>query len=335
MNALHSILATLERWPLRAPFSISRYTFFDSLVATVELSDDAGHIGRGEGEPHEWDGDAAERLLAASDIAVAKRASPGWLAGLTRANLTERLPRSPLRNAVDCALWDLEAKAASTRAWCAAGFPGAPVPVMPTIGIDSPAAMEESARSFRGTRWIKVKLGSRDGLDEQRLEAVAGAAPDAVLLLDANGGWTPADLTRLLPLAARLSVRMIEQPVRPGLDDCMPRTVGDILFCADESCLDRESLPMVRQHYQYINIKLDKAGGLTEALALRCAAEHAGLGVMVGMMSGTSLAVAPAFVLAQGLEVVDLELGFMTSDRNPPMVIRDNALHPPETALWG
>jgi len=327
--------ATIERWPLKAPFSISRYTFTESLVATIRVAPDGQSVGVGECEPHGWDDQVTADMLADAGITPNYPCTPSWLEGLTRHNICERLPRNSLRNGIDCALWDAEAKSNGVRAYELAGQGSNPLPVMPTIGIDSPDGMERRARSFAGAPWLKVKVGFKDGLDEQRLEAVAGAAPSSTLLIDANGGWTPADLKRLLPLLSRLGARIVEQPMTPAYDDCMPRPPDGLMFCADESCLDRRSLPTVRQRYQYINIKLDKAGGLTEALALRAEAERLGLGVMVGMMSGTSLAVAPAFVLAQGLDVVDLELGFMTRDREPAMIIEEFTLQPPDPALWG
>lgn len=325
----------IERWPLKSPFSISRFTFTESLVETVRVTADDGRTGMGECEPHEWDEQVAHAMLASAGLSPVGGATPAWLENLTRHNLGERLPRMPLRNGIDCALWDLEAKQRGVDAFELAGVPRRPIPVMPTLGIDTPAVMARGAASFAAAKWLKVKLGASDGLDEQRLEAVASAAPGANLLLDANGGWTPVDLARMLPLASRYRVRIIEQPMQPELDASLPEPPADILFCADESCLDRRSLPAVRQRYQYINIKLDKAGGLTEALALRREAERMGLGVMVGMMSGTSLAVAPAAVLAQGLEVVDLELGFLTLDRVPAMVIDNFNLLPPPAELWG
>ena len=332
MNSLH---AALELWPLRSPFSISRYTFTDSMVTTVRIANSSGATGAGECEQHEWDADIARLQMDALGLVPGARSYPAWLEGLSRTNVLQRLDRSPLRNAVDCALWDLECKELGVRASALAGMPDAPVPVMDTLGIDTPEVMERAAQAHRGARWLKVKVGAKDGLDAARLEAVAAAVPGTQLLVDANCGWTPDSLATLLPLASRLGVRMIEQPMDPRFDTQMPKPPEGLAFCADESCLDRGSLPRVREHFQFINIKLDKAGGLTESLALRRAAEDMGLGVMIGMMSGTSLAVAPAFVLAQGLDVVDLEVGFLTRDRVPPMVIDKGMLQAPAAALWG
>lgn len=330
-----SINSMIEKWPLREPFSISRFTFHYSLIQTITLRSPSGLSGQGECEPHDHDERVAAELSSAIGVMAGEPCRPAWLNGLTRANLLNRLPRSPLRNAIDCALWDLEAKSGGTRAHTLAGMPLNPVPVLPTLGIDTPEKMAGRASLYRNSAWLKVKLGNGDGLDPERLEAISSAAPGVSILADANGGWTPGELARMLPIARRSNVRMIEQPMRPEFDAELPQAPADILLCADESCLDRSSLELVRKRYQYINIKLDKAGGLTEALALRGEAESAGLGVMVGMMSGSSLAVAPASVLAQGLEIVDLEVDFMIKDRVPALEIENFTLSVPEVALWG
>ncbi len=332
---VQNLSVTLERWPLKEPFTISRHTFVESLVATATLRDDGGLTGRGEGEPHEWDFDAAHALLDSARVGAPTDRAPPWLDGLTRDNIGSRLPRTPLRNAIDCALWDLEAKREGVPAHTLAGLPWQPLDVLSTIGIAAPDAMARTAASLADAHWLKVKLGGKDGRDAERLEAVTAAAPGVPILLDPNGGWDLSTLTSMLPLAARLGVRIIEQPMLPRDDALMPKPPGDLVFCADESCLDRQSLDAVAGRFQCINIKLDKAGGLTEALALRREAERRGLRVMVGMNSGTSLAVAPAFLLAQGLEVVDLEVGFLTRDRDAPIVVDDYRMQPPSPDLWG
>lgn len=323
------------QWPLSQPFSISRYTFTQSLTATVELIDSDGCRGRGECEPHEHDQALARAMVEDAGVSLDDGSRPEWLDGLDRRSLGDRMRRSPVRNAIDCALWDLDAKRSGRAAYELAGLPWQPLPVMSTVGIDTPAAMGTTAASFAGAGWVKVKLGGKDGLDEERLEAVAAALPGVPILVDPNGGWDPAMLIRMLPLAARLGVRIIEQPMLPSLNAAMPAPPSDLVFCADESCLDRSSLRDVRRHFQAINIKLDKTGGLTEALALREEAEGLGLGVMVGMNSGTSLAVAPSFLLAQGLDVVDLEVGFLRADRDDPIRIVDHVMQLPERTLWG
>ncbi|MGS1120186.1 dipeptide epimerase [Rhodanobacter sp. UC4436_H3] len=330
-----NVRVNVESWPLREPFTISRRTFTASLVATANVYDLEGNVGNGECEPHEWSEAAALDLVAQVGLVPGSTQCPSWAEGLTRDTLGQRLSRSPMRNAIDCALWDLESKATGKPAHVLAGLSWQAVPVMATLGIDTPEIMARAASRHQGARWLKVKVGSNDGQDALRIEAVAAAVPGTDLLLDANAGWSPSVLASLLPLCQRSGVRIIEQPLPPLQDEDMPKPVSDILFCADESCLDRASMPVVRKHFQYINIKLDKTGGLTEALALRAEAERSGLGVMVGMMSGSSLAVAPAFLLAQGLDVVDLELGFMLRDREPPMHIENAFLQPPSRHLWG
>jgi len=330
-----ALTVDLQRLPLREPFTISRRTFHDSLTATVTVAGDRGPTGRGECEPHEWDEAGARQLIADTGLVPGVRIVPEWSAGITRTRLLDLLPRSALRNAIDCALWDWEAKARGVRASELAAMEWAPLPVMPTLGIDTPQAMASAAQAHRTARWLKLKVGRADGLDAERIEAVASVARGSSLLLDANAGWTPATLVSMLPLCQRLGVRVIEQPLDPALNAEMPPPPGDVMFCADESCLDRNSLPDVKGRFQCINIKLDKTGGLTEALALRQLAERCGLAVMVGMMSGSSLAVAPASLLAQGLELVDLELGFLVEDREPAMRIEQWQLQPPDPALWG
>jgi L-alanine-DL-glutamate epimerase-like enolase superfamily enzyme len=333
--------AVIQRWPLREPFTISRRTFVDSLTVTVCLHDADGHTGLGECEPHEWDAEVAHHLLAEHRLThpgADNGHPPSWLRGLERENLASLLPNTPLRNAIDCALWDMDAKRLGRRAWTLAGWDDVAqrtVPVVPTIGLGTPQAMESQAQSLKAPHWVKLKLGAADGLDPERLEAVAGALRNSRLLVDANGGWTPATLKAMLPLAQRLGVCVIEQPLPPALDSAMPAAPSGILFCADESCLDSASLPAVRQHFQWINIKLDKCGGLSEALALREAAQDQGMGVMVGSNGGTSLAMAPAFVLAQGLEIVDLAVDHLLRDREPSLHIEGHVMHEPSRELWG
>jgi L-alanine-DL-glutamate epimerase-like enolase superfamily enzyme len=330
-----TIKVDLDRWDLKEPFAIARLTFYASLIATVRIRDAHGNEGVGECEPHEWDEDASRALIAGVDLVPGEWCQPGWAENLDRENLGDRLPRSALRNAIDCALWDLDAKRRGIDAGAMAGKRWEPVTVMPTIGINTPERMAQIATSFDAPGCVKVKLGATDGLDAERMQAISTALPGVPLLIDVNTGWTPEMLAAMLPIASRCNVRIVEQPLPPALDEMMPTPPTGIQFCADESCLDRSSLPRVSRHFQYINIKLDKAGGLSEALALREEAERLGMGVMVGMMSGTSLAVAPASLLAQGLKVVDLELGFLVRDREPPMHIENNKLLPPLAALWG
>ena len=327
----------LERWPLRQPFAISRHVFIDSLALTVHLHE-AGHTGRGECEPHEFE----QVVGLEAQTAVLRQASqPGWLDGLSRSNILDRLPCTPWRNALDCALWDLDAKCSGRRAWSLepdlavrVGEAG-PVQTISTIALDDPQTMAAATARCTEAPLLKIKLGGADGLDGERLEAVSAAWKGRPLLVDVNGGWMPIDLKRWLPLAQRLNVVVIEQPLPPGADHEQPSPPGDLRFCADESCTDRQSLPRVASHYQMINVKLDKTGGLTEALALIENATRLGLPWMVGSNGGTSLAMAPLYLLAHGALCVDVGADHLTRDREPGLDVRQGWLHPPSPALWG
>ena len=337
MVATRHLHVELERWPLREPFAISRHVFRDSLTLTVQLQQD-GFRGRGECEPHEFD--QAAGLEAQAEL-LRRDAVPGWLDGLCRANILERLPCTPSRNAMDCALWDLEAKRSGRRAWSlvpalAARLGAAPpVPLTPTVSLDQPEAMAEAAATCGEAPFLKVKLGSADGRDGERLEAVSAAWRGRPLLVDVNGGWSMHDLRRWLPLARRLNVAVIEQPLPPGADDELPSPAGSLLFCADESCTDCRSMAHVASRYQMVNVKLDKTGGLTEALALIEEATRRGLPWMAGSNGGTSLAMAPLYLIAHGALCVDAGAGHLTRDREPPLDVRQGWLHAPPPALWG
>lgn len=327
----------MERWPLREPFAISRHVFHDSLVLTVQLLQD-GLRGRGECEPHEHD--QTTGLEAQAEL-LRRAAVPGWLDGLDRSQLLERVPCTPWRNALDCALWDLDAKRSGRRAWlldpalAARVGTAPPVPLTPTVALDDPQTMAEAAAACGEAPFLKLKLGSADGRDGERLEAVSAAWRGRPLLVDVNGGWSMHDLRRWMPLARRLNVAVIEQPLPPGADEELPSPAGSLLFCADESCTDRRSLGHVAARYQMVNVKLDKTGGLTEALALLDEAMHRGLPWMVGSNGGTSLAMAPLYLLAHGALCVDAGAGHLIRDREPPLDVRQGWLHAPPPALWG
>jgi len=337
MAARRHLEVDLARWPLREPFAISRHVFEDSLVLTVRLEEE-GHCGQGECEPHEHD--QAVGLQAQAELRRLV-AEPGWLESLSRVNLLQRLPCSPLRNALDCALWDLEAKRAGVRAWALEPAlrervgDAPPVARIGTVDLKAPQSMAAAAEVFRGASVLKIKLGGADGLDGERLEAVSGACPGTALLVDVNGGWTPQALRQWLPLARRLGVAVIEQPLAPGAEAAMPEPPEGLLFCADESCTDRASLPRVTPHFQMINVKLDKTGGLTEALALVDEAARRGLPWMVGSNGGTSLAMAPLYLLAHGALCVDAGAGHLLHDREPSLDVRDGWMFPPPRWLWG
>jgi len=259
----------------------------------------------------------------------------GGISPLDRTTLQEALPPGAARNAVDCALWDLEAKRLGRQVWELAGL-AAPTPVITayTISLDSAdnmrlAAMENSHRPL-----LKIKLGTPD--DMPRLEAVRAGAPDARIIVDANEGWTTEIYRDLAPHLVRLGVEMVEQPLPADNDAILAEIPRPLPVCADESCHDRASLPNLRGRYDFVNIKLDKTGGLTEALALRAAALAEGYGIMVGCMVGSSLAIAPAVLVAQNAAVVDLDGPLLLAeDREIPLRYEGSELHPSCPELWG
>lgn len=320
-----------ERWPLRGEFRISRETFSYSIMVTVEIHD-GEHVGRGECEPHESDLGAIGPVMASICGLENELAH-----GMTREQLATRLPAGPARNAIDCALWDLEAKRGGQRAWQLAQLSTRDsVETAYTLGIDTPKAMAAKALEYAEARLIKIKLGGQDTTDLERVGAIRQARPDTRLIVDANGGWDMERLAQLAPALAALRVELIEQPLAPGKDVALKDYRSPVPLCADESCLDRSSLAHVRGRYQYINIKLDKTGGLTEALALAQAARADGIGIMVGCMVGTSLAMAPAILIAQLAEFVDLDGPvLLAQDRDAGMAYESGRVALPRRELWG
>ena len=310
-----------ESFRLAETFTIARGSRTEAKVLTVRIGE-----GWGECVPYARYGESMESVAA----------QIGSLPGdVTREALQKLLPPGAARNAVDCALWDGEAKRAGRRVWDMAGLavPG-PVVTAYTLSLDTPDKMEASARKHTHRPLLKIKLGTAD--DMGRLEAVRRGAPDAAIIVDANEGWTAEIYADLAPHLVRLGVRMVEQPLPAGEDDMLGEIARPLPVCADESCHDRASLPGLRGKYDIVNIKLDKTGGLTEALALRDAARDEGYGVMVGCMVGTSLAMAPAVLVAQGADVVDLDGPLLLAeDRTVPLWYDDAGVHPPESELWG
>lgn len=318
----------MERWPLRGQFGISRGVSTESYVLHVSLEFD-GIRGHGEAEAAEFNEAEAERT---------RSTCASFLSGLpgeyTRIQLQRDLPPGPVRNALDCALWDIEAKRTGRRAWELTSIDPGPVRTLFTIGLDSPAVMAAAADAHRTWPWLKVKLGSDNDLD--RITAVREAAPRAKLLVDVNGGWTRAQLDACAPALAALGVSVIEQPLAPGRDGTLSDWAGPVPLCADESITDRRSLDDLPAGYRFINIKLDKTGGLTEALALASEARARGLGVMVGCNLGTSLGVAPALLVACHADIVDLDSPLLlATDREWPLIYSDDLISWPEPALWG
>lgn len=314
-----------ESFRLAEVFTISRGSRTEARVLSVTLDRD-GARGRGECVPYARYGETLDSVA-------------GQIAGLpdaiTRDALQTALPPGAARNAVDCALWDWAAKRAGCRVWDLAGLP-APGPLVTcfTLSLDTPERMRAAASRHAHRPILKIKLGTPD--DMARLEAVRAGAPHARIVVDANEGWSAEVYSDLAPHLLRLGVALVEQPLPAGADDMLAEIARPLPVCADESCHDRASLSALRGKYDMVNIKLDKTGGLTEALALRDAARAAGFQVMVGCMVGTSLAMAPAVLVAQGAEVVDLDGPLLLAeDRDPPLRYDAAGVHPPDAALWG
>ena len=318
-----------ERWPLRAAFTISRGTRTASEVVVARVRED-GHEGRGECLPYARYGETAEGVAAAIEAL-----GPALRGGLGRTELQETLPAGAARNALDCALWDLECKATGRRAWEIAGLavPG-PLTTAYTLSLDSPDAMRAAAARNADRPLLKLKLGGAGDLE--RVAAVREGAPGPRIIVDANEGWTPEDYATLAPELARLRVAMIEQPLPAEDDEALDRLERPVPVCADEACHDRETLNALDGRYDIINIKLDKTGGLTEALALRDAARERGFEIMVGCMITTSLSMAPALLVADGAAFVDLDGPLLLAEDRAHGLRYDGALvHPPAPTLWG
>lgn len=319
-----------ETWPLARPFAIARGMKTTAEVVVAEIEDD-GCVGRGECVPYGRYGETVE------GVAAAVRALAGAIAsGADRPAVQRALPAGAARNALDCALWDLEAKRAGVRAWTLAGLaPPPPLAFAATLSLDAPAAMARAAAQAMaaGASLLKLKAGSEAVLE--RVEAVRAAAPEARLLVDANEGWTFPLLERLVEPLHELGVEMIEQPLPQGDDGALPGFASPIPLCADESFHTARDLDRV-EGYGMVNVKLDKTGGLTAALPLVQAGRERGLAVMVGCMVSTSLAMAPATLLGRGAAIVDLDGPlWLARDREAGLRYERGLVHPPEPALWG
>ncbi len=319
-----------QSFPIRGSFTISRGSRTTAEVVLVVLSDGA-HRGRGECVPYARYGETVEGVMA--DIEALR----GDLESgkLDRLALQEALPAGAARNAVDCAFWDLEAKAAGKRVWELAGLPAPrPLTTAYTLSLDTPEKMGVAAAANAQRPLLKLKLAGPEDL--ARVEAVRTGAPDARLVVDANEGWDVETYMRLAPELGRLDVALLEQPLPAEADTPLADLPRHVALCADESCHDRSSLAHLMGRYDLVNIKLDKTGGLTEALALERAAEAAGFGIMVGCMLATSLAMAPATLPAQRAQVVDLDGPLLLAeDRDPPLQIDGSVVQPPVPELWG
>jgi L-Ala-D/L-Glu epimerase len=324
------LTARIETWPVAGSFVIARGAKTDVDVVLVELSDGA-HVGRGEATAIYYHGESAASVLAQAE-AMADRIA----AGCTRADLLAVMPRGAARNAIDCALWDLEAKRAGRPAWTLAGLPE-PQPLQSafTISLGEPAKMEADARAAAPVYpLLKLKLAGEG--DIERVAAVRRGAPDARLIVDANESWTGRDVVAEANALLPYGVELIEQPVKAGEDALLDGIVSPIPLCADESCQDRADLPRCAGRYAAINIKLDKAGGLTEALALASEARALGLELMVGCMLSTSLGIAPAHLVAQGARWVDIDGPLLLGKDREERVRFDRGIaFPPSPELWG
>ena len=321
---------TTERWSYRTPFRIARGVETELAVIVVRLTDDLGRSGWGEAAGVDYDGETIGSMLAQLELV-----RPRLTDGLTRAALQDMLPAGGARNALDCALWDLEAKATGVPAWRTAGLDRiGPVTTAMTIGIGTEAEVRAKAGAIRGWPLIKMKADAVSHLGPVRI--AHDECPTARFIVDANQSWTVDLLNRLGPELADLNVVLIEQPVKKGTDGQLAGYTGTVPLAADESCVDRSSLPGLRGLYQVVNIKLDKTGGLTEALALATDARAQGLGIMVGCMAGTSLAMAPAAIIAQQARFIDLDGPLLHSADRPNGLRYDlGVMSFPSPALWG
>ncbi len=320
----------VEDWPIAGVFRISRGARTQARVVVVSLSD-GQHTGRGESVPYARYGESVDSVVPAIESL-----RPALAAGLDRLALQTALPAGAARNALDCAFWDLAAKRSGLPVWQLAGLPAAPQPLTTayTLSLDTVAAMAAAAAANAHRPLLKLKLTGEG--DVARVAAIRAAAPTSQLIVDANEAWTPDHLTRFTPALAELGVALIEQPLPAGHDDALRAYNGPVPLCADESCHDLASLAQCRGKYASVNIKLDKTGGLTEALAVLHAARAEGLGVMVGCMVGTSLAMAPALLLAQSADWVDLDGPLLLAeDRQPGLHYQGSVVAPAAAALWG
>ena len=316
---------TRDVFKLAQVFTIARGSRTEAQVLTVKLND-GQHVGWGECVPYARYG---ESLQSVTDEIT------GLPDAFSRFDLYDLLPAGAARNAVDCALWDLEAKRAGKPVWELAGLeaPGPEITAY-TLSLDTPEAMKAQAALHAFRQLLKIKLGTPD--DMPRLEAVRAGAPKSTIIVDANEGWSADVYADLAPHLVRLGVELVEQPLPAGEDHALLGMQRPVPVCADESCHDSSSLADLKGKYDVVNIKLDKTGGLTEALALRDAAIAQGYEVMVGCMVGSSLAMAPATLVAQGASVVDLDGPLLLAeDRDEPLIFDNAGVHPPSATLWG
>jgi L-alanine-DL-glutamate epimerase-like enolase superfamily enzyme len=323
------LMIKVERWPVAGAFTIARGSRTEATTVIAALTD-GQHHGRGECVPYLRYGETVEGVVAALDGMRNALAS-----GLDRSRLQETMPFGAARNALDCAFWDFEAKRSGQPAHALAGLPPPrPLTTAYTISLADPQIMAAAAAKVSGRALLKVKLGGHG--DPARIRAVRAAAPDAELIVDANESWRPENLQENFAACAQARVTLVEQPLPADNDDALATIPHPVAVCADESLHDRASLPRLAGKYDAINIKLDKAGGLTESLALAQEAQQQGFALMVGCMLATSLSMAPAMLVAQWARVVDLDGALLLAQDRPHGLRYEGSLvHPGEPALWG
>ncbi|OAV56399.1 dipeptide epimerase [Rhizobium sp. WYCCWR10014] len=319
----------MNSFPIAGTFTISRGAKTEAEVITCTLIEEGAH-GLGECVPYRRYGETMESVFAQIEAA-----RPLIEAGISRRDLLSAMPPGAARNAVDCALWDLEAKRTGDSVAGRLGLADLkPLTTAYTISLGEPEVMAAQAREHAGRALLKVKVGTGD--DESRIRAVRAAAPDAEIILDANEGWPEAVLERHLHIAAEAGIALVEQPLPVGRDGLLADIRRPLLVCADESVHHTGDLASLADRYDAINIKLDKTGGLTEALSMKAEAERLGFSIMIGCMVGTSLAMAPAVLLAQNADFVDLDGPLLLArDREPSLRYAASLVFPPESALWG
>ncbi len=327
---MREISVESERWPIAGAFTISRGSKTEAEVVVVTIRED-GATGRGECVPYGRYGETVKDVVASIKV-VGQSISDG----MTRDELQRAMHRGAARNAVDCALWDLEAKLTGEPVWKRAGL-GEPQPLTTayTLSLAEPDIMREAARQAAARPLLKLKLGG-DGDDLVRVAAVREGAPNATLIVDANEGWKADDVLPLARELAKLGVALIEQPLPAKEDEALRGIDCPIPLCADESAHGVEGMTRLVGLYQYVNVKLDKTGGLTEALSVLRCAKRRNLKAMVGCMVATSLAMAPAALIAQGAAFVDLDGALLLAkDREHGIRYDGSVMMPPERALWG
>ncbi|KQP32149.1 N-acetyl-D-Glu racemase DgcA [Methylobacterium sp. Leaf100] len=324
------LAAAIERFPIAGAFTIARGSRTEAVVVLATITDTEGRVGRGECVPYARYGetvDSVRDLILAQADAIA--------AGASRTDLLTAMKPGAARNALDCALFDLEAKQLGRPAWEIAGLSAPEVATTAyTLSLGDPESMEAAARAAAARPLLKVKLGGEG--DPDRIAAVRRGAPRSRLVVDANEAWRPETLEANLAACVAAQVELIEQPLPAGEDEILATIPRPIPICADESLHDRAGLDALATRYDAINIKLDKAGGLTEAVMLAHEARARGFSLMIGCMVGTSLAMAPAMLLAHHADFVDLDGPLLLArDRDPALVFDGSLIHPPTPELWG